>query len=129
MVQFYLRYNLAKKAPVGIFENQMVQENCVDIPFYSYKSIPAETAFVFINIYYSEKQIEITDLLPVDDLNEKVFRVVTQNSNSFDAYSSVALEELIEQLNQGTARTNNGVQPTVEYAFNGERYQWSVIPW
>lgn len=131
MIQFYLRYNLAKKAPVGIYNSNREKQGYVNLPFVSDQGINKASAFVFINIHYSDKQIEITSLLPVDDLKNQIFKV---NPNSFSshgsyaAYSAIALEELIEKLNHGVARTNDGVQPTVEYMFNGERYQWSIVP-
>ncbi|TYC47994.1 hypothetical protein ESZ50_10210 [Weissella muntiaci] len=128
MIQFYLRYNVAKHAPVGVFNSKGSQQDCVDIPV-AVEEIAEATKFIFINIHYSDNQIEITSLLPVDDLKDRVFMVKTNAINSLESYAAVALEELIEQLNHGTATTHDGVQPTTEYMYIGEHYQWSVIPW
>lgn len=123
----YVRYSISHRAPIG-FTTKAQRGNELNLPLVLEQELGDNIKYLLLNIHYNDRIIEITGVLPFDGLNRVIYQVSPNGRASFDYYTSIALEELFENLNHGYALTQGNIQPTTNYQYNDDHFQWSILP-
>lgn len=123
----FLTYDLQRMAPKGLYAvEQALPDNWGQLNIQA--EIPDETTMLFVSLGIFNTGIQVAGVIPVNGrlLAGKQLAVSTQSMRSLGLYAVDALEQLIQQINQGI-NNNAGLAPTTAYKHNDVLYQWTLL--